>query len=151
MGRYTLIQICRLLLTAHCCLGFTLDYRKGTWKRQRNKLYGGGRVPLEGREKNEISVPISVEKNGAKKRDTDLDTITPTLPGASIQHNFLIHKGRSVDMIRRSPSLAGLTLCKGWSPTATEAFRTAVRSVGTKKKDAFFNFMCCLTFLCSML
>ena len=49
----------------------------------------------------------------------------------SKQQQFLVHKGRSAAMIRRSPSICGVTLCKGWTEQATQAFCDAVRSVGT--------------------
>lgn len=42
---------------------------------------------------------------------------------------FLVHKGRSAEMIRRSPSLAGVTLSKGWSREASEAFINAIHSL----------------------
>mmetsp|Transcript_15750 Transcript_15750/g.21605 ORF Transcript_15750/g.21605 Transcript_15750/m.21605 type:complete len:532 (-) Transcript_15750:212-1807(-) len=42
---------------------------------------------------------------------------------------YLIHSGRSVDMIRRSPALGGVSLCKGWSRISTEAFKVAVEAV----------------------
>ena len=44
---------------------------------------------------------------------------------------FLIHKGRSADMILRSPSITGVTLCRGWSDDATKAFVSAIHKVGT--------------------
>jgi hypothetical protein len=43
----------------------------------------------------------------------------------------LIHRGRSTAMIKRSPSIAGLGLCKGWTSSATEAFESAVDKLGT--------------------
>jgi hypothetical protein len=48
----------------------------------------------------------------------------------SKQQQFLVHKGRSAAMIRRSPSLCGVTLYKGWTEQATQAFCDAVHSVG---------------------
>eukprot|EP00957_Ditylum_brightwellii_P190351 14489991-Ditylum_brightwellii.AAC.1 len=42
---------------------------------------------------------------------------------------YLIHSGRSVDMIRRSPALGGVSLCKGWSRISTEAFKIAIETV----------------------
>ena len=45
--------------------------------------------------------------------------------------SFLIHKGRSEAMIRRAPSLAGVTLCKGWSDEVTQVFISAVDQLGT--------------------
>jgi hypothetical protein len=45
--------------------------------------------------------------------------------------NFLIHDGCSSDMMRRSPEGAAVvTLCKGWSSRATDAFDSAVNTVG---------------------
>jgi len=43
---------------------------------------------------------------------------------------FLIHKGRSAAMIKRSPCIAGVTLCKGWSPKASETFYKSVQKLG---------------------
>jgi hypothetical protein len=47
-----------------------------------------------------------------------------------VRQKFLIHKGRSEAMIRRSPCIAGVTLCKGWTPAATETFIRSVNALG---------------------
>jgi hypothetical protein len=52
------------------------------------------------------------------------------------KENFLIHRGRSGVMIKRSPSIAGIGLCKDWTPEATRAFQTAVEKLG-KREDEF--------------
>lgn len=44
--------------------------------------------------------------------------------------SFLIHKGRSTNMIRRSPAIQGGALCKGWTEATTQAFVSAIHSVG---------------------
>jgi hypothetical protein len=44
--------------------------------------------------------------------------------------SFLIHKGRSTKMIRRSPAIQGGALCKGWTEATTQAFDSAIQSLG---------------------
>ena len=55
---------------------------------------------------------------------------SPHAAATTKQQQFLVHKGRSAAMIRRSPSVCGITLCKGWTEQATQAFCGAVHSVG---------------------
>jgi hypothetical protein len=55
---------------------------------------------------------------------------SPHAAATTKQQQFLVHKGRSAAMIRRSPSLCGVTLYKGWTEQATQAFCDAVHSVG---------------------
>ena len=55
---------------------------------------------------------------------------SPHAAATTKQQQFLVHKGRSATMIRRSPSICGVTLCKGWTEEATQAFCGAVHSVG---------------------
>jgi len=45
------------------------------------------------------------------------------------QSTYLVHKGRAVDMIKRCVCIEGLTLSKGWTPQATEAFKIAIEAV----------------------
>ena len=47
-----------------------------------------------------------------------------------VGEKFLIHRGQSRGMIERSPSIAGIGLCKGWSTSATMAFCEAVKRLG---------------------
>jgi hypothetical protein len=60
------------------------------------------------------------------------DTVASSTHAAATTspQQFLVHKGRSAAMIRRSPSLCGVTLYKGWTEQATQAFCDAVHSVG---------------------
>lgn len=44
---------------------------------------------------------------------------------------FLIHKGRSKDMIQRSPALSGVSLAENWSADATRALKIAIDKLGT--------------------
>jgi hypothetical protein len=60
----------------------------------------------------------------------DPASLSPQSAGIKKQQ-FLVHKGKSTAMIRRSPSLCGVTLCKGWSDRATQAFCNAIDSIGT--------------------
>jgi len=39
---------------------------------------------------------------------------------------YLIHKGRAVSMIKRCVAIEGLSLSRGWTPQATEAFKLAI-------------------------
>jgi len=45
------------------------------------------------------------------------------------RQKFLVHKGISRKMIKRSPAIAGVTIVQGWSDDATTAFRQAVDDV----------------------
>ena len=47
------------------------------------------------------------------------DTISP----------YLIHNGRAVAMIKRCVSVEGLSLSRGWTPQATQAFELAIEAV----------------------
>jgi hypothetical protein len=40
--------------------------------------------------------------------------------------SYLIHKGRAVDMIKRCVAIEGLSLSKGWTTQATQAFMIAI-------------------------
>lgn len=63
-----------------------------------------------------IAIPNTSTTTTAKTNDNaDVDTST-----------YLIHKGRAVDMIKRCVSVEGLSLSKGWTPQATEAFKIAI-------------------------
>ena len=73
-----------------------------------------------------LYIPSSLTLNVSASTSTDAPS--NGLTGRS----FLIHKGRSAEMIRRSPALSGVTLAKGWSQSATKAFISAVHSVGKK-------------------
>ena len=44
---------------------------------------------------------------------------------------YEIHRGISANMVRGSPTLGGITLCRGWSDDATRDFKKAVKEVGT--------------------
>ena len=70
----------------------------------------------------------------------DLETVSNDLPPQTVveaakerveERKYLLHKGQSVGMIRGSPALGGVTVCRGWSDDATKAFVTAVESIGT--------------------
>ncbi|KAG7343859.1 hypothetical protein IV203_021867 [Nitzschia inconspicua] len=70
-------------------------------------------------------------------RSTRTRCRSSSVPSISINDNikpehYVVHTGRSADMIKRSPALSGITLCKGWSPSATDAFRRAVQACVTK-------------------
>jgi hypothetical protein len=54
---------------------------------------------------------------------------------------FLIHRGRSAAMIKRSPSIGGIGLCKGWTPQATEKFIAAVEKIGKKKSAGWIRLL----------
>lgn len=41
----------------------------------------------------------------------------------------LIHKGRAVSMIKRCVAVEGLSISKGWTPHATDAFQLAIEAV----------------------
>ena len=50
-------------------------------------------------------------------------------PGDNASANtspYLIHKGRAVDMIKRCVAIEGLSLSKGWTTQATQAFIIAI-------------------------
>lgn len=66
---------------------------------------------------------------------------------------FLIHRGRSLCMIKRSPSIGGLGLCKGWTPKATKNFVDAIEKMGKNwiKEIAFFLLSTFVTQLIYML
>ncbi len=54
-------------------------------------------------------------------------TLHPRTDSMSICNpSYLIHKGRAVDMIKRCVSIEGLSLAKGWTPQATQAFMLAI-------------------------
>ena len=65
---------------------------------------------------------------------TDIDVTTKPTTSMAIPNTsttvdtstYLIHKGRAVDMIKRCVSVEGLSLSKGWTPQATEAFKIAI-------------------------
>ena len=70
-------------------------------------------------------------------RDGAPDTTTIATPSKDeIQTNdstistdptpYLIHKGRAVSMIKRCVAIEGLSLSRGWTPQATEAFKLAI-------------------------
>lgn len=42
---------------------------------------------------------------------------------------YLIHKGRATDMIKRCVSIEGLSLSKGWTTQATQAFQLAIDAI----------------------
>ena len=42
---------------------------------------------------------------------------------------YLIHKGRATDMIKRCVSIEGLSLSKGWTSQATQAFQLAIEAI----------------------
>lgn len=62
-----------------------------------------------------IAIPNTSTTDTKANDDADVDTFT-----------YLIHKGRAVDMIKRCVSVEGLSLSKGWTPQATEAFKIAI-------------------------
>jgi hypothetical protein len=67
-----------------------------------------------------------------EREDLVSDSRTPGMPTTITQQetSFLIHKGRSTNMIRRSPAIQGGALCKGWTEATTQAFVSAIHSVG---------------------
>lgn len=54
-------------------------------------------------------------------------TISINVPDQSSP--YVIHKGRATDMIKRCVSIEGLSLSKGWTPQATQAFQLAIEAV----------------------
>jgi hypothetical protein len=52
--------------------------------------------------------------------------IPPRTDAKSSSSSYLIHKGRAVEMIKRCVSIEGLTLSKGWTAEATQAFMLAI-------------------------
>ena len=46
------------------------------------------------------------------------------------ERKYLLHHGQSVGMIRGTPAVGGVTVCRGWSDDATKAFVEAVESIG---------------------
>eukprot|EP00571_Detonula_confervacea_P015362 CAMPEP_0172303390 /NCGR_PEP_ID=MMETSP1058-20130122/4925_1 /TAXON_ID=83371 /ORGANISM="Detonula confervacea, Strain CCMP 353" /LENGTH=441 /DNA_ID=CAMNT_0013014175 /DNA_START=153 /DNA_END=1475 /DNA_ORIENTATION=- len=57
-------------------------------------------------------------------------TNTTTKSGVSTNPpSYLIHKGRAVLMIKRCVAVEGLSLSKGWTPQATEAFKLAIEAL----------------------
>jgi len=72
--------------------------------------------------------------------------------------SFLIHKGRSTKMIRRSPAIQGGALCKGWTEATTQAFVSAIHSLGKNfislydivtRNSVFFCWYCSFVSDCS--
>jgi len=55
--------------------------------------------------------------------------IPPRTDAKSSSSSYLIHKGRAVEMIKRCVSIEGLTLSKGWTAEATQAFMLAIEAV----------------------
>jgi hypothetical protein len=43
--------------------------------------------------------------------------------------DYLVHQGRSKDMILRSPAIAGMTLMKGWTPLSTENLKRSIQKL----------------------
>ena len=62
---------------------------------------------------------------------TNEDASIPQAADKNSMQKFLIHKGRSADMIRRSPAISGVSLCRSWTDAATKDFIRAIRQVGT--------------------
>jgi hypothetical protein len=58
-------------------------------------------------------------------------TMSLTVPSAPLQaqHDYLVHQGRSKDMILRSPTIAGMTLMKGWTSSSTENLKRSVQKL----------------------
>lgn len=54
-------------------------------------------------------------------------TLNPRTDSKSSNNlSYLIHEGRAVDMIKRCVSIEGLSLSKGWTAQATQAFELAI-------------------------
>jgi stress response protein SCP2 len=51
-----------------------------------------------------------------------------------------LHKGRSVTMLRRAPSIAGMTLCQGWTDEATQALIKAVNQAGEYDRSCLLQY-----------
>jgi hypothetical protein len=75
---------------------------------------------------NPFTVSVSTRDADQQDEQTSDRTASYKCLNDNDKKRFLIHKGRSAAMIKRSPALAGVTLCKGWSATATAAFVAAV-------------------------
>jgi len=58
-------------------------------------------------------------------------TLNPPITTTETPKNYLVHRARSQGMIERSPAIAGMALCRGWTKEATVAFQQAVRKLGT--------------------
>jgi hypothetical protein len=74
----------------------------------------------------------NVESTGNQRMTPPVKSPVEDMGGAAkgVQQNFIIHRGRSAAMIKRSPSIAGISFCKGWADNATQAFVSAVESLG---------------------
>lgn len=68
-------------------------------------------------------------------QDAGEDTLPPSLhykndaAEPSSSSPYVIHKGRAIDMIKRCVSIEGLSLSKGWTVQATQAFQLAIEAV----------------------
>jgi hypothetical protein len=68
----------------------------------------------------------AADYGGAGRRTTTNITTTQT---------FLIHQGRSEGILRRSPSIAGVSLVRGWTESTTIAFVAGVHALGTRIQE----------------
>jgi hypothetical protein len=80
----------------------------------------------------DIAVALGPPSIGIPAQGTTTKIQTKTKPQEGAE-KFLIHRGRSAAMIKRSPSIGGIGLFKGWTPQATEHFIAAVETIGEKK------------------
>lgn len=121
MTRFELQVTLGLYLIAACsrfCFGFVPCYRHPQKSRRRQGLV--------------INKLQSFASESPSNYTVASDTVSssPHAAATTKPQQFLVHKGRSAAMIRRSPSLCWISLCKGWTEQATQAFCDAVHSVG---------------------
>jgi hypothetical protein len=111
--------------------GFPLTQVRGV--KQDNKLLATTITPPLPPSTTEPKIEADEELQKERK---SIDAIRPPelllAPEPPKTKNFLIHRGRSAAMIKRSPSIAGIGLCRGWNEESTRAFTKAVEKLGTR-------------------